>query len=240
MKRMEDKKLEYYLERKEVIERYFRGGQFVDAKREVLRLRKEMEEDADVPNDLLSDIYYKLYHLAWIREDKENAFKFAEKAAELHPIAEGKLQIYSNLATNALQRNLLDEANQYVEKCVGLLSENTPNAWYVCYLKGKIQLKKGDQKAALEEFTSSAKEANRMHLPYGEIAATIYVAEVLFQLGLKHNALSEIARIEMYAKRTRQLQQYLRVLIKKAQLLYRMGRKDEAEQVVLTIPEFDD
>lgn len=63
---------------------------------------------------------------------------------------------------------------------------------------------------------------------------------MLFQLGLKHNALSEIARIEMYAKRTRQLQQYLRVLIKKAQLLYRMGRKDEAEQVVLTIPEFDD
>ena len=127
-----------------------------------------------------------------------------------------------------------------MEKCIGLLSENTPNAWYVYYIKGKIHLKKGDHKAALEEFTSSAKEANRMHLPYGEIAATIYVAEVLFQLGLKHIALSEIARIEMYAKRTRQLQQYLRVLIKKAQLLYLIGRKDEAEQVVLTIPEFDD
>ena len=237
---MEKHKLEYYLERKDVIERYFRGGLFVDAEREVLRLKKVMEEDADVPKDLLSDVYYKLYHLAWIREDKENAFKFAEKAVELHPIAEGKLQIYSNLATNALQRNLLDESNLYVEKCIGLLSENTPNAWYVYYLKGKIQLKKGEQKAALEEFTSSAKEANRMHQPYGEIAATIYVAEVLFQLGLKHNALSEIVRIEMYAKRTRQLQQYLRVLIKKAQLLYRIGRKDEAEQVVLTIPEFDD
>ena len=210
---MDVKKSEYYLERKDAIELYFRGGQFVDAEREVLRLKKVMEEDADVPKDLLSDVYYKLYHLAWMREDKENAFKFAEKAVELHPIAEGKLQIYSNLATNALQRNLLDESNLYVEKCIGLLSENTPNAWYVYYLKGKIQLKKGEQKAALEEFTSSAKEANRMHLPYGEIAATIYVAEVLFQLGLKHNALSEVVRIEMYAKRTRQLQQYLRVLI---------------------------
>ena len=237
---MEKDKLGYYYERKEVIERYFRGGQFVDAEREVLRLKKDMEEDADVPKDMLSDVYYKLYHLAWIREDKENAFKFAEKAVGLHPIAEGKLQIYSNLATNALQRNLLDESNLYVEKCIGLLSENTPNAWYVYYIKGKIHLKKGDHKAALEEFTSSAKEANRMHLPYGEIAATIYVAEVLFQLGLKHNALSEIVRIEMYAKRTRQLQQYIRVLIKKAQLLYHMGRKDEAEQVVITIPEFDD
>lgn len=237
---MESRKMEQYIEQQNVIQQYMINGQFVDAEREVLQLRKEMEEDADVPKDLLSDVYYKLYHLAWMREDKENAFKFAEKAAKLQPSTEGKLQIYSNLATNALQRNLLDEANQYVEKCVGLLSENTPNAWYVYYLKGKIHLKKGDQKAALEEFTSSAKEANRMHLPYGEIAATIYVAEVLFQLGLKHNALSEIVRIEMYAKRTRQLQQYLRVLIKKAQLLYRMGRKDEAEQVVLTIPEFDD
>ena len=237
---MESNKLDQYVEQQNVILQYMINGQFVDAEREVLRLKKDMEEDADVPKDLLSDVYYKLYHLAWIREDKENAFKFAERAAELQSIAEGKLQIYSNLATNALQRNLLDEANQYVEKCEGLLSENTPNAWYVYYLKGKIQLKKGDQKAALEEFTSSAKEANRMHLPYGEIAATIYVSEVLFQLGLKHNALSEIMRIEMYAKKTRQLQQYLRVLIKKAQLLYRMGHKDEAEQVVLTIPEFDD
>ena len=237
---MESNKLDQYVKQQNVIQQYMINGQFVDAEREVLQLRKEMEEDADVPKDLLCDVYYKLYHLAWMREDKGNAFQYAEKAAKLQPSTEGKLQIYSNLATNALQRNLLDEANQYVEKCVGLLSENTPNAWYVYYLKGKIQLKKGDQKAALEEFTSSAKEANRMHLPYGEIAATIYVAEVLFQLGLKHNALSEIARIEMYAKRTRQLQQYLRVLIKKAQLLYRMGRKDEAEQVVLTIPEFDD
>ena len=46
---MEKDKLGYYLERKDVIERYFRDGQFVDAEREVLRLRKEMEEDADVP-----------------------------------------------------------------------------------------------------------------------------------------------------------------------------------------------
>ena len=237
---MESKKSEQYVAQQNVIQQYMINGQFVDAEREVLRLRQEMEEDADVPKELLCDVYYKLYHLAWIKKDKENAFKFAEKAIELHPSVEGKLQIYSNLATNALQRNLLNEANQYVEKCEGLLSENTPTTWYVFYLKGKIQLKKGDQKAALEEFTSSAKEANRMHLPYGEIAATICVAEVLFQMGLKNNAMSEIVRMELYAKRTRQLQQYLRVLIKKAQLLYRMGRKDEAEQVVITIPEFDD
>lgn len=142
MELMVDKKLEYYLERKDVIERYFRGGQFVDAEREVLRLRKEMEEDADVPKDLLSDIYYKLYHLAWMQEDKENAFKFAERAAELQSIAEGKLQIYSNLATNALQRNLLDEANQYVEKCVGLLSEKHAQC-VVCVLsQGKDSVEK--------------------------------------------------------------------------------------------------
>lgn len=38
----------------------------------------------------------------------------------------------------------------------------------MCVLsQGKDSVEKGDQKAALEEFTSSAKEANRMHLPYG-------------------------------------------------------------------------
>lgn len=237
---MDEKKLKYYLERKDAVEQYFRSGQFVDAEREVLKLKAEMEADAKVPKDLLSDIYYKLYHLAWIRADKAKAFQFAERAAELHPAIEGKMRIYSDLATNALQKDLLDEAERYVEQCENNVSTNTSTTWYVHYLKGKLRLKRGDQKAALEEFTYSAKEANRMHLPYGEIAANIYVAEVLFQMGLKNNALSEIVRTEMYAKRTRQLQQYLRVLIKKAQLLYRMGRKDEAEQVVLTIPEFND
>lgn len=123
--------MKQYFEQQNVIQQYMINGQFVDAEREVLQLKKEMEDDADVPKDLLSDVYYKLYHLAWIWEDKGNAFQYAEKAAELHPSAEGTLQIYSNLATNALQRNLFDEANQYVEKCEGLLSENTPNAWYV-------------------------------------------------------------------------------------------------------------
>lgn len=35
-----DKNPEYYLERKAVIERYFRGGQFVDAERVVLQLEE--------------------------------------------------------------------------------------------------------------------------------------------------------------------------------------------------------
>lgn len=228
------------MERKDVIERYFRGGQFVDAEREALRLKKEMEEDVDVPKDLLSDVYYKLYHLAWIKKDKENAFKFAEKAVELHPSNEAKVQIYGNLAMNTLQQELLDDAMGYVEKGLSLLSENTSTTWYLYLIRGKIHLRKSDLEAALENFTNSAKEASRLHMPHGEIAATICVAEVLFQMRLKNNAMSEIVRMELYAQRTRQLQQYLRVLIKKAQLLYRMGRKEEAEQVVLTIPEFDD
>jgi hypothetical protein len=87
---MESRKTEQYAEKQNVIQQYMINGQFVDAECEVLRLRKEMKEDADVPKELLCDVYYKLYHLAWIRKDKENAFKFAEKAIELHPSNEAK------------------------------------------------------------------------------------------------------------------------------------------------------
>lgn len=72
---------------------------------------------------------------------------------------------------NTLQQELLDDAMGYVEKGLSLLSENTSTMWYLYLIRGKIHLKKVDRKVALEEFTSSAKEANRMHLPYGEIAA---------------------------------------------------------------------
>lgn len=155
--------------------------------REVLKLKAEMDAEPEVPKDLLSDIYYKLYHLAWIRADKENAFQFAERAAELHPTIEGKMRIYRDLATNALQKDLLDEAERYVEQCENNVSTNTSTTWYVHYLKGKLRLKRGDQKAALEEFTYSAKEANRMHLPYGEIAANIIALWALHQF--VHNLL---------------------------------------------------
>jgi tetratricopeptide (TPR) repeat protein len=237
---MESRKSEQYDEQRNVIQQYMINGQFVEAEREVIRLRREMEEDADVPKDLLSDIYYKQYHLAWIRKDKENAFKFAEKAIELHSSNEAKVQIYANLAMNALQRELLDDAMEYVEKGSSLLMGNTTTTWYLYLIKGKIQLKKGDLDAALLDFTTSTKEANRLHLPHGEIAANICVAETLYLMGLKNNALSEIVRMELYAQRTMQLQQYLRVLIKKAQLLFRMGRNEEAERVILTIPDFND
>lgn len=147
---MESRKSEQYAEKQNVIQQYMINGQFEDAECEVLRLRTEMEEDADVPKELLCDVYYKLYHLAWIRKDKENAFQFAEKAIELHPSNEAKVQIYGNLAMNTLQQELLDDAMGYVEKGLSPLSENTSTMWYLYLIRGKIHLKKVDRKAALE------------------------------------------------------------------------------------------
>ena len=40
-----DKKPEYYLERKDVIERYFHDGQFVDAEREVMFDKIGLQQD---------------------------------------------------------------------------------------------------------------------------------------------------------------------------------------------------
>lgn len=48
---MESRKSEQYAEKQNVIQQYMINGQFVDAECEVLRLRKEMEEDADVPKE---------------------------------------------------------------------------------------------------------------------------------------------------------------------------------------------
>ena len=44
---MESSKSEQYIEQRNVIQQYMINGQFVEAEREVIRLRKEMEKDDD-------------------------------------------------------------------------------------------------------------------------------------------------------------------------------------------------
>jgi len=237
---MNEEKLSRYMAKMGEITQFMQNGQFIEAKRELLKIKQEIDADTQAPADLRSDICYKLYHIAWINHDKESAFKYAEEAAALHPDNNAKVQVYGNIAMNALQTEQLDDASAFVEKGINLLSTTTPTAWYLYLIRGKIQLHKGDLTKALEDFTQSASEADRMHMPHGEIAATICIAETLFRQGMANSALMEIIRMEQYARKTTLLQQYLRVLIKKAQFLYRMGRDEEAKQVILTIPEFND
>lgn len=222
------------------IMQFMNNAQFIEAERELLKIKQEADADTDAPNELRSDICYKLYHIAWINHDKTNAFKYAENAIAFLSNNDAKVQVYGNLAMNSLQSNQLEDADKFIENGLNLITEMTPTSWYLYLIRGKIHLRKGNLDAALDDFTHSASEANRLHMPHGEIAATICVADVLFRKGLANSALMEIIRMENYARKTMQMQQYLRVMIKKAQLLYQMGRDEDVKQVILTIPDFND
>lgn len=237
---MNDEKMAQYAAKMADITQFMQNGQFVEAKRELLKIKQDTESDPDAHADLRSDICDKLYQIAWINHDIENAYKYAEEAIALHSDNDVKVQMYGKIAMNALQIEQLDDASAFVEKGITLLSATTPTSWYLYQIRGKIQLHKGDLSKALADFTQSASEADRLHMPHGEIATTICIAETLFKQGMANSALMEIIRMEHYARKTTQLQQYLRVLIKKAQFLYRMGRAEEAKQVILTIPDFND
>lgn len=237
---MNQEKLSGYAAKMAEILQFMQNGQFVEAERELLGIKQETDADTEASMELRSDICYKLYHIAWINHNKETAFKYAEDTISFLPNDDAKVQVYGNLAINALQSDQQNEASAFVEKGMNLLSDTTPTAWYLYLIRGKIQLRNGDLNKAFEDFTYSASEAERLHMPHGEIAATICIAETLYQQGLANNALMEVVRMESYARKTMQLQQYLRVLIKKSQLLYRMGRDEEAKQVILTIPDFND
>ena len=83
---------------------FMQNGQFIEAERELLKIKHETDADTQAPADLRSDICYTLYHIAWINHDKVNAFIYAKKAAALHPDNNVKVQMYGNYLLSYGQR----------------------------------------------------------------------------------------------------------------------------------------
>lgn len=105
------------------------------------------------------------------------------------------------------------------------------------HIQGAIALKEGDFPKALELMNKAAELAEESH-GITDLAMIIMDISVVFmKMGRKETALSEIYRAERYVKECHNLDLYMRCAIRRAKILYSMGKDEEAKKLVCALEE---
>ena len=104
-------------------------------------------------------------------------------------------------------------------------------------IKGGIAAAQGDYPKAIELLNQAAAYAEEAHcLTY--LAMVISdLAAVYNEMGRMEIALSEMFRAERYAKESRNLDLMFRFVVRRAKIMYKMGKDEEAKALIMTLDE---
>lgn len=140
------------------------------------------------------------------------------------------------IADYYMQIGKRQESKDYANKSIALAKAPELMA-HPYQLLGGIALEEGDFPKALELMNKAAEKAETAHC-LTDLAMIIMDMSVIFlKMGYLETALSEIYRAERYIKECRNWDLYLRCAIRRAKILYKMGRNEEAKSLVCALEE---
>lgn len=140
------------------------------------------------------------------------------------------------LAGYFLRGGRMDEAMKWADKALETAKE--PDLMAGPYhIKGGIAAEGGDYPKAIELLNKAAAYAEESHC-LTDLAVTISdIAAVFDRMGKSEIALSEMFRAERYAKESRNLDLMFRFVVRRAKLMYKMGKDEEAKALIMTLDE---
>ena len=102
-------------------------------------------------------------------------------------------------------------------------------------IQGAIASEEGDYTGAIELMNKAAHYAEETHC-VTDLAMTIMdISATFMSMDKIETALSEIYRAERYVKECRCLELYMRCAVRRAHILYRMGKDDEAKALIIAL-----
>lgn len=142
----------------------------------------------------------------------------------------------AHLAGYFLRDGRLDEAMKWTEKA--LETATYPDLKAGPYqIKGGIAVEKGDYPKAIELLNKAAAYAEKSHCLTDLATIISDLATVFMLMGKLETALSEMFRAERYAKESRNLDLMFRFAVRRAKLMYKMGKDGEAKALIMTLDE---
>lgn len=140
------------------------------------------------------------------------------------------------LAGYFLRDGRMDEAMKWADKA--LETAKDPDLMTGPYhIKGGIAAEGGDYPKAIGLLNKAAAYAEESHC-LTDLAVTISdIAAVFDRMGKSEIALSEMFRAERYAKESRNLDLMFRFVVRRAKLMYKMGKDEEAKALIMTLDE---
>ena len=141
-----------------------------------------------------------------------------------------------HLAGYFLRDGRLDEAMKWTEKA--LETATYPDLKAGPYqIKGGIAVEEGDYPKAIEQLNKAAAYAEKSHCLTDLATIISDLATVFMLMGKLETALSEMFRAERYAKESRNLDLMFRFAVRRAKLMYKMGKDGEAKALIMTLDE---
>lgn len=102
-------------------------------------------------------------------------------------------------------------------------------------IQGGVEILNENYAKAIELLTKAAEQAEKAHCLTDVAMFIMDISAVFVKMGKLETALSEIYRAERYVKECRNLDIYVRCAIRRAKILYLMGKDEEAKKLVMAL-----
>ena len=166
----------------------------------------------------------------------EKALAYFAESYDLMEDGGDKSVVACQLAGYFLRDGKLDKATIWADKALENVAERDLLSGPF-QIKGGIAAAKGDYTKAIELLNQAAAYAEETHR-LTDLAMVIYdLATVYCEMGKMEIALSEMFRAERYAKESRNLDLMFRFVVRRAKIMYKMGKNEEAKALILTLDE---
>ena len=140
------------------------------------------------------------------------------------------------LAGYLLRNGRLEEAMKWTDKALETVKEKELIA-SPYQIKGGIAAAQGDYPKAIELLNEAAVCAEETHCLTDLAMVISDLAAVYNEMGRMETALSEMFRAERYAKESRNLDLMFRFVVRRAKIMYKMGKDEEAKALIMTLDE---
>lgn len=166
----------------------------------------------------------------------EKGLAYFAQSYDIIEDSDDKAAAAGHLAGYFLRDGKLEEAMKWADKA--LETVKVADLMIGPYqIKGGIAAAQGDYPKAIELLNQAAAYAEEAHcLTY--LAMVISdLAAVYNEMGRMEIALSEMFRAERYAKESRNLDLMFRFVVRRAKIMYKMGKDEEAKALIMTLDE---
>ena len=214
---------------------YLQTYRAIDAQK-VLIVALDMIENNEVKWQVKAAVYRNMGQALYQQGSFDEAMKFFNQSYDVPEDGNDKAAAAGLIAGYYLQAGNKVAAIEYAEKA--LKTATAPELLSRPYqIKGGIAIEEGDYPKALELMNKAAELAEENHCVTDLAMIIMDISVVYMKMGRKEIALSEIYRAERYVKECRNLDLYMRCAIRRAKILYSMGKDEEAKKLVCALEE---
>lgn len=214
---------------------YLQTYRAIDAEN-VLKPALNMIESNDVQWRVKAAVFRNMGQALFQLGQFDVAMRFFIKSYEVIEDDDGKAAAAGLIAGYYLQVKNKQKALEYAEKA--LMTAKAPELKSRPYqIQGGVAMEDGDYTKALELMNKAAELAEESHC-ITDLAMIIMDISVIFmKMGRKETALSEIYRAERYVKECHNPDLFMRCAIRRAKILYSMGKDEDAKKLICALEE---